>query len=298
MGTSTNPLLQLTNHCWLIPGPTNIGIIEKAKDVYLIDSGNDKEAGRKILKLIQEKAWTLKGIINTHSNADHIGGNHYLQQMTNCEIWTSLGEASFINTPVIESSFLWGGYPFKELQTKFFEAKPSRVTRIIDCNTQEDTDWQFIPLAGHFFDQIGVLTGEKVFYMGDSIFGEAILEKYKIPYIYNVNAFKNSLETIKTIDAKYYVPSHGEVQTTIGALAEINIQKANDIEEKLMETIHEKKTFEDILQEMSIQYGIQLNFGQYALVGNTVRSFLSYLYNEGKAKYDFKDNKMYWQRLV
>ncbi len=292
----SNSIIQLTDQSWLIPGATNIGIIVKDERVFLIDSGNDKEAGRKILRIIQEKGWTLKGIINTHSNADHIGGNNYLQRTTECEIWATLGEAAFIHTPIIESSFLWGGYPFKELQTKFFEAKPSQVTKIIDCAANIN-DFEFIPLPGHFIDQIGVLTGDKVFYLGDSIFGENILEKYKIPYIYNVKEFKNSLEKIKTIEAEYYVPSHGEVLTKITDLAEVNILKANDIENKLLETIHEGKTFEDILREMSIRYNIQLNFGQYALVGNTLRSFLSYLYNEGKAKYDFEDNKMYWQAL-
>ncbi len=286
--------VQLGNCSWLIPGPTNIGIVEKEEGVFLIDSGNDKEAGRKIIKILQEKGWTLKGIINTHSNADHIGGNDYLQRTTNCEIWASRVESAFINTPTIESSFLWGGYPFKDLQTKFFEAKPSRVTRIVD-NATVDEDVQFIALPGHYFDQLGVLTKDKVFYLGDSLFGFNILDKYKIPYIYDVKAFRNSLETIKTIEAEYYVPSHGEVQTQILDLAETNIQKANDIGEQLLKTIAGKKVFEDILGEMATQYGIELNFGQYALVGNTIRSFLSYLYNEGKAEYKFEGNKMYWE---
>jgi glyoxylase-like metal-dependent hydrolase (beta-lactamase superfamily II) len=293
---ANNSIIQLTDKSWLIPGPTNIGIILRAEGVFLIDSGNDKEAGRKILKIIQEKGWNLKGIINTHSNADHIGGNDYLQRMTNCEIWATRGEASFINTPIVESSFLWGGYPFRELQSKFFEAKPSQVTKTIDCENYEN-GFEFIPLPGHFIDQIGVLTRDKVFYLGDSIFGENILEKYKIPYIYNVKEFRNSLVKIKTIEAEYYVPSHGEVQTKILDLADANIHIADDLEKKLIRTIKEKKVFEDVLSEMATQYGIELNFGQYALVGNTIRSFLSYLYNEGKAKYTFEGNKMYWEVL-
>jgi len=78
--------LQLTEHTWLLPGPTNIGMVVRDGEVYLIDSGNDKDAGRRIRKVLDEKGWNLKGIINTHSNADHIGANDYLQRLTGCEI--------------------------------------------------------------------------------------------------------------------------------------------------------------------------------------------------------------------
>lgn len=289
-------VIQLKNTSWVIPGPTNIGIVEAGNGVYLIDSGNDKDAGRKLLKILNEKGWNLKGIINTHSNADHIGGNNYLQGMTNCEIWATIGEAAFINTPILEGSFLWGGYPYKELRTKFFEAKPSRVTKIIGQN-ESTAEMEFIPLPGHFFDMVGIITNDGVFYMGDSLFGEKILEKYKIPYIYDVKEFRNSLEKIKTIQAEYYVPSHGEILTKIDLLAETNMQKVNAIEEKMLKIMGNGKVFEDILKELCGEYGIALDYGQYVLVGNTLRSFLAYLYNGGKAKYEFDNNKMYWSAI-
>ena len=81
-------LEQIGKQSYYINCPAKIGVYKQNdKDVYLIDSGNDKEAGKKVLKLATQNNWEIKAIINTHSNADHIGGNHYLQQQTGCPIF-------------------------------------------------------------------------------------------------------------------------------------------------------------------------------------------------------------------
>ncbi len=56
-------LIQVGEKTYYIKNPTNIGIYKiNNNDVYLIDSGNDKDAGRKILKIIAAQGWTVKGI--------------------------------------------------------------------------------------------------------------------------------------------------------------------------------------------------------------------------------------------
>jgi len=286
-------LLNLTGDSWLVPGPTNIGVYVSGDSAYLIDSGNDKDAGRRILKIIAEMGWNLKAIINTHSNADHIGANNYLQGATGCEIWATAGESAFIEMPSLESSLLWGGFPFKELRSKFFEAKPSKVTRIIDPSGGEDR-FTFIPLPGHFINMVGILTKDRVAYLGDSLFGEHILEKYKIPFIYDVRAFKSSLASLLAIQADWFVPSHGEARETIGDLVEANAAKVGQIEADLLSLLRTPSCFEDLLAGLCSLYGIALDFGQYALDGSTVRSFLSCLRDEGKADYRFENNRMLW----
>jgi glyoxylase-like metal-dependent hydrolase (beta-lactamase superfamily II) len=287
------PLQNLAGDSWFLPGPTNIGVCVDNTSVSLIDSGNDKDAGRKMLKILVEKGWSLKTIVNTHSNADHIGANSYLQGMTTCEIWATAGESALIENPILESSLLWGGYPFRELRSKFFEAKASRVTRIIGSE-EKAGGLTFIPLPGHFVDMTGVLTKDGVFFLGDSLFGEGILGKYKIPFIYDVQAFKKSLGTLSAVDAVYFVPSHGEVCTSIDRLAAINRDKVEEIEAAILHVLGKTHTFEDVFAEIATLYGINLDFAQYALAGSTIRSFLSYLKNEGKARFRFEGNKMLW----
>lgn len=76
-------LIQLTERTYYIKSPTNIGLFRlDEKNVCLIDSGNDKDAGRRIRQVLDANGWQLTAIYNTHANADHIGGNRYLQGQT------------------------------------------------------------------------------------------------------------------------------------------------------------------------------------------------------------------------
>lgn len=291
---ATTELLNLKGSSWVIPGPTNIGIVEVNGVIYLIDSGNDKESGRKINKVATANNWKIEAIINTHSNADHIGGNSYLQRMTNCRIYSSQVEKAFIESPVIEADFLWGGYTIKDLKNKFFEAKPSSVTDIVEAGSSIADCMEIIGLPGHFHGMIGIRTTDNVLYLGDCMFGEQILAKYKIPYIYDVAEYKTTIEKVRNMEAQYYVLSHGNVEQNISYLAEKNIAIVEEIESRILDIVKTGKSFEEILQRVCNQMDIKLDGGQYALVGNTTRSFLSYLYNTNMVGYEFTDNRMYW----
>ncbi len=81
-------LIQVSENNYYIQSPAKIGLIKlNDTEVCLIDSGNDKDAGRKIRKILDANSWKLTAIYNTHSNADHIGGNKYLQEQTGCRIF-------------------------------------------------------------------------------------------------------------------------------------------------------------------------------------------------------------------
>jgi len=287
-------LVKAGEKTYYIKNATNIGIYKvDDTNVYLIDTGNDKDAGKKILKIIAEQGWTVQGIINTHSNADHIGGNKVIQDRTACTILAHNTEKAFTEFPILESSYLYGGYPFKKLQNKFLLANTSKVEEV-ENNLPEGLD--YFTLRGHFFDMIGIKTSDDVYFLADSLFSEETITKYHLFYIYDVKEFLNTLDYLSNIKGKLYIPSHCEVTNDISSLIELNRKKAKEIIEKIYHICEKKSTFEDILKKIFDDYHLEMNENQYVLVGSTVRSYLSYLCDENKLCYFFTENKMYWKQ--
>ena len=81
-------LVQVGERTYYIDCPSKIGIYRLDDErVCLIDSGNDKDAGKKVLKVLAGKGWRPEMILNTHSHADHIGGNRVIQERTGCRAY-------------------------------------------------------------------------------------------------------------------------------------------------------------------------------------------------------------------
>lgn len=286
-------LVKVGEKTYYIKNPTNIGIYKiDDENVYLIDTGNDKDAGKKILKIVEEQGWKVKGVINTHSNADHIGGNKVIQDRTGCQILAYNIEKSFTENPILESSFLYGGYPFKDIKNKFLCAKESVITNI-ENNLPEGLE--YISLKGHFFDMIGIKTSDNVYFLADSLFSEETIIKYHLFFIYDVKEYLNTLDYLSTLQGNLYIPSHCEATENISKLIEINKNKIQEIVNKILENLKQEKTFEEILKTIFDDYNLIMNSNQYVLIGSTIRSYLSYLYDENKIVYEFKNNKMLWK---
>lgn len=285
-------LIKLGKKTYYIKNNTNIGVYKiNDSDVILIDTGNDKEAGKKILKITEEQNWHIKMIINTHSHADHIGGNNVISSRTNCDIYSNKIEAAFINNPILESTGLYGASPLFSLKNKFLYAKESKA-KVIDNNIN---NLEIIDLKGHSYDMIGVKIDDDVIFLGDALASTNTINKYHIFYLYDLEEYLNTLEKLKTLKAKKYVLSHSEVTENIEELIKLNECKINEIINNLYKILETKKTYEDVLKEIFDIYNLEMNINQYYLVGASIKAYLSYLCNNDKITYEFINNKMYYK---
>ena len=235
-------LIQVSDNDYYVKSPTNIGLVKlNDKDVCIIDSGNDKEAGRKIRQILDANGWNLVAIYSTHSHADHIGGNKYLQSQTGCKIYSPSIECDFTNHTVLEPAFLYGGYPMKELRHKFLMAQES------DCRPLTDSvvpgGLEIIPLPGHSFDMVGFRTKDDVVFLADCISGKATLDKYKIGFVYDVGEYIATLEKVRDMKAKIFIPAHVEATEDISELAQYNIDSVMEVADHIVEMCNEPITW-------------------------------------------------------
>ena len=289
-------LIPVTENSYYVQSPAKIGLVKLGgAEVCLIDSGNDKDAGRKVRQILDAQGWKLTAIYNTHSNADHIGGNKYLQGQTGCRIYAPGIEQAFTQYPVLEPSFLYGGYPCKDLRHKFLMAQGSGAEPLTPGVLPEG--FEIIPLPGHFFDMVGYRTPDGVVYLADCLSSRETLDKYQIGFIYDVAAYLDTLEKVKTLTARMFVPAHAPAAEEIADLAQYNIDKVWEIAGRILELCGEPLCFETILQRLFAAYQLTMDFQQYVLVGSTVRSYLSWLKDTGKLSAAFEDNLLLWRRV-
>lgn len=288
-------LIQAGERTWYIDCPAKMGVYTPdGRQAYLIDSGNDKDAAKKALRHLEALGLGLAGVVNTHSNADHTGGNSFLQQKTGCKIIGTALENAFMQFPVLEPSFLYGGYPCRELRNKFLMAPPCLPT----ATTEDALPGQgltCIPLPGHFFDMVGYRTSDDVVFVADSLFGEHIINKYHLSFVYDVKAFLETLTMLSTLKAARFVPSHAPATDDIAPLIAANRAKVLEIVDCILAICHRPLNFEEILKQVFDHFSLVLDFSQYVLVGSTLRSYLAYLHDDGRLACVFEQNRLLWQ---
>ncbi len=289
-------LIQVSERDYYIQSPAKIGLVRlNDSDVCLIDSGNDKDAGRKLRQILDANKWHLTAIYNTHSNADHIGGNQYLQRQTGCRVYAPGIDCAFTRRPILEPSFLYGGFPPGDLRHKFLMAQESDARELTQDVLPEG--FALIPLPGHFFDMVGFRTPDDTVYLADCLSSRETLEKYRIGFIYDVAAYLKTLETVKAMRARNFVPSHAPACEEIASLAQHNIDQVLEIAERIVSICAEPLCFEAVLQRLFSDYGLDMNFEQYVLVGSTVRSYLAWLRDTGRLQVLFENSMLLWQRV-
>ncbi|MDR3255471.1 MAG: MBL fold metallo-hydrolase [Synergistaceae bacterium] len=287
-------LIQAGERTYYIDSPSKIGVYRMdGNDVCLIDSGIDKDAGYKVLKILGENGWNLKMIINTHSHADHVGGNSFLQSRTSCPAYAAGEDASIIRHSILNTSLIYGGRPCKAMKNKLLYASPSEVSELDESVLPKGLE--MTRLDGHSFAMTGLKTPDGVWFIADSLVSAGILEKYHIPFLRDITKHMETLTKVGELEGELFVSSHIRPMKDVRHLVEINRDRILDIIAKIEDFCSAPLPFDDILKKLFDSYGMTMDLNQFILAGCTVRSFLAYMNDDGKLNAVFQDNRMLWK---
>jgi len=318
-------LIELQENIWVIQGGANIGVIAHEDHCLIIDSGMDKDTGQNILKQVKKLGLTPTALLITHAHADHFGGAHYLVRQTGLKVYATRVEASVMSSPILEPLYLFGGsHPPRELQHKFFLAKPCMADVILEGNEQsvDQIPLDVISLPGHSTEQVGIVYGN-ILFVGDAFLTPEILDKHRIPFYTDIQEGLKTLSFLKTFvnDAiapsqlsgsilktkttpfKLVVAGHGGINSTpdqFNLVIDYTVQRLESILEQVRNSLAhgEPRSTTDVLSSVAAAHGATITtLPQHALYNTTIQAALSALYAQGEIQPIFQDNYLLWQRM-
>lgn len=288
-------LLQAGPCSYYMDCPSKVGFIVLGEEVCLVDTGGDKDAGKKALRRAQEMGWRVKLVLNTHSHADHIGGNHLVQQRTGAPIYAPGIEAAFVRWPVLEPATAWGGCPPKGLRGKFWMAQPSEVLPAGEAPLPQGVE--LLRLDGHAPAHMAVKAPDGVWFVGDAVVGETTLQKYHISFLYDIGEFLRSLDVLEALEGTAFVPSHAPAVSDIRPLVQANRAACEQVAANILEICRAPHTGDEVLKALFDGYGLVLDMHQYAICGATVRSYFAYLEEKGLLAHEVCENRLMWRTV-
>ena len=292
-------LNKIKGDIYYIDGAVNLGVIVRGREALLIDAALDDSVSRKVRRLFEEAGLTLKAIIITHAHADHYGGAAYLAKATGAKVFSTVGEKSIIEVPILEPVYLFGGaYPPAALRSKFFNAPPVSVEGIIRpglCNL-EGFSFEIVDLKGHSLEQIGVAC-DGILFCADAVFGQEVVAKHGVPLNVDISATLDTFERLRASKYEYYLPSHGELVRDIASVVDINQNVVRTVIDKLAAVCETPQSMEDLIETTCSCTGFTIqNTGAYYLAHLTVQAYVGYLLDNNRLEACYESNRQVFRK--
>lgn len=291
-------LQQLSEHVHVLPGGVNCAVVVgEGSRAVLVDTGQDKDYGRHLRRACEDLGVAPVAIVNTHAHADHFGGNAYLlRQFPDLTVHAPPFEASIVRAPYLEPVYLFhGARPLPELTSKWLQAEPSPVHVEIEPGSLAlaGRELQLLDTSGHAHRQLAVRVDD-VLLAADAFFGEAVLQRYPLPFGQDIAGQLAGFEVVRSSDARVAVPGHGDPTEDLAGAADANTAAVMQAAEAVAAACQGGST-EEVAVAACRALGVEVgDLPRYHLNLCTVAAYLSYLRDRGEVEPRLEDGRLGW----
>lgn len=294
-------MIRITGKTYYIKAFTNIGVYSLAdNNCLLIDTCFNKKQAKMIDQTLKKNKLQLKYIINTHAHPDHCCGNTYFQRTyPDCQVFASLAEKPFMENPYLLGAIFSSANPLQHLD---FSPSCFPVDHYLEPGVQiiDEEPLQVIPLSGHTRGQVGIITPDRVCFLGDALFSNYTLDTYALPYTFDVGESCKTLHSLFKIDADYFVISHDAQvisRDEFPSLVQRNLANFKRFKTEILELLNQPLTREDLVAKIILSNNIELNLSEYHVIQTSVSAFITYLDDQQLINYKFEEGRLYYQTV-
>ncbi|MBZ9715974.1 MBL fold metallo-hydrolase [Deinococcus multiflagellatus] len=270
-------LLPLGPDAFYLPGAVNSLVLANGQGgALLVDTGLDDSHARKLLRAVEGAGLRPTAILNTHSHADHHGGNALvLRRFPEVQVWAPPLEAAIIAHPLLEPLGLFGARPPRELQTKFLlaPASPARPLPGTGPLTLGGVALDLLAVPGHAAEMVAVRVGE-VLYAADALFGPDALAKHPLTFCADSAAQKASAVALGDLaGVGLTLPGHGEPTADLPGLVAANLAAYEQTTRAVRAAVAEgPATVDEVLARVCAALGVTMTTAGAVVLNRAVVS--------------------------
>ena len=194
-------------------------------EVVLLDTGYAKLDRADLVALLEERKLHVRAILGSHSHNDHSGSHAYFQKQPGTEVILHEIEAAIVSDySMMTVAYAPGTVEDMRLHFSELLLKADRTFCTEDsCLDIDGKTFELVPLPGHTPGHTGIVTPDQVFYVGDAVLSEAVLEVAKLPSTRNWSEDIESKKKMLSMIYPKYILAHMGVYDDITNLIELNI---------------------------------------------------------------------------
>lgn len=155
----------------------------------------------------------------------------------------------------------------------------------------------FERLDGHDMAQAAFRTRDGVWFTADAVVSAADLQKHRISFVYSQEQHRESLARLSGFSGKLFIPAHDVPCEDIAPLVHENLAAMNEVAADIEQMCGTPQTIDDLIAKCLEKYHIRLYLMQYLLVGQTVRSYVTWLLKTGRIEPVYEGTRLLFRRI-